>query len=310
MTDATTAPKTQPDFFLVGAAKSGTTSLAKHLDTHPDVFVSKPKEPNFFAFPSNSEPTCIGPASEAFLFEKLLKFSVTSPAEYDQLFAAAMPRQRTGDASVRYLYEPSAATRIAEHAPDSKAIILLRDPVARMHSHYHMNVRNGLEPLPFTEALQAEDDRVEADWGWDWHYRRVGRYAEQIERYFDCFKNRRVLVLFHSDLQTDPLTLWETVCRFLDVDPTPRPDLGHRAFVGATPRSRWLRDLLWQDSPMKRFARALVPRGVRRLVTRRVNDANVGRVPPLDPAFTAELRDGFRDENARLASLLGRQLPW
>ncbi|MEO0531457.1 MAG: sulfotransferase, partial [Planctomycetota bacterium] len=178
------APTVRPDFFLIGAAKSGTTSLANYLDSHPDVYLCKPKEPNFFAFPPNVEPSCQGPAPAEVLFDKLLRYSVTVPAEYDRLFKPATTGQQTGDASVRYLYEPSAAERIANHAPNAKAIAILREPVARMYSHYHMNVRNGFEPLTFEDALQAEDERVTSGWGWDWHYRRVGRYAKQLDRYF------------------------------------------------------------------------------------------------------------------------------
>lgn len=308
LTSLADTPQVRPEFFLVGAAKSGTTSLAAYLDTHPDLFICKPKEPNFFAFPPNRVPTCVGPVPG--LFEKLLKFSVTNPTEYDQLFAAATPDQLRGDASVRYLYEPTTAQRIAEHAPNSKALVLLRDPVARMYSHYHMNVKNGIEPLSFAKALEAEDERVEAGWGWDWHYRRVGQYAEQIERYFSCLGRERVLVLFHADLQREPTSLWETVCQFLAVDTTPQPDFERRSLVGATPRSRWLRDLVWRDNPLKRLAKALLPYGVRKSVAQRVNEANVGRIAPLDPALAADLRTRFDADNARLADLLGRQLPW
>lgn len=299
-----------PDFFLVGAAKSGTTALAKRLDQHPGVYVCKPKEPNFFAFPPDSTPTCVGPVSSDRLHKKLLRYSVTSRSDYEALFAPAEPGQRRGDASVRYLYTADSAERIAAAVPDAKIVAILRDPVARMHSHYHMNVRNGLEPLPFAEALVAETQRIAAGWGWDWHYTAVGRYGEQLRRYAERFDSSRLLVLFHDELESDPDALWRRLCEFLEIDPGFRPDLEQRVFAGRTPRSRWLRRLVWEDNPIKSIARRVVPGALRKRVAERVNKANQTSVTPLSNAARAQLRERFDEDAALLSDLLGRRPPW
>ncbi|MEO0531940.1 MAG: hypothetical protein AAF266_15405 [Planctomycetota bacterium] len=117
-------------------------------------------------------------------------------------------------------------------------------------------------------------------------------------------------MLFHADLQANADALWDTACRFLGINRGYKPDFGKRSLVGATPRSRWLRDLVWQDNPLKRIARSLLPRGVRQAVSARVNQANVGGIPFLDPSIAARLRKEFRDDNARLADLLRGEVPW
>ena len=299
-----------PDFFLVGAAKSGTTALAARLDEHPEVFVCKPKEPNYFAFSPDKKPQCLGPADPVRLYDKLLKHSVTTRSDYVALFAEATTQQRIGDASVRYLYSPDAASRIAADCPAAKIIALLRDPVERMHSHFHMNVQNGLEPLTFHKAVEAEPERTAGGWGWDWHYGAVGRYGEQLARYFEQFGRDQLLVLFHAELRDAPTRLWQRVCSFLEIDASFEPDLTQQAFVGKAPKSRRLMELIWEDNPLKSLARTVVPASLRKSVTSRINAANRAPVPRLAPADAARYRDLFAEDGKRLEALLGRSLPW
>ena len=304
-------PNRRPDFFLAGAAKSGTTSLARYLGEHPGLFLTTPKEPNFFAFPEDARPECLGPIDPERLYEVLLKYSVTSRSEYEALFADAPAQSVRGEASVRYLYEPTTPGRIADYDPEAKLLVLLRDPIERLHSHYHMNLKIGVEPLSLPAALDAEDERVGAGWGWDWHYRRVGRYGEQLERYFQHFSDEQVLVLFHRDLSENPQAVYQEACGFLGVDPSEgAPDFAHRSLVGATPRRRWLQNLMWEDSPVKAFARRLIPAGMRQRVTRRINESNRTRVPPVDDRLREALAPDFAEDREKLENLLGREAPW
>lgn len=300
-----------PQFFLVGAAKSGTTSLARYLSEHPRLFLTTPKEPNFFAFPEGARPECLGPGDPERLYEVLLKYSVTTRSDYAALFADAPTEAIRGEASVRYLYEPTTPGRIAEEAPDAKILILLRDPVERLHSHYHMNLKLGVEPLGLSAALDAEDERVAAGWGWDWHYRRVGQYGEQLERYLQHFSDEQVLVLFQRDLSDNAPAVYERACRFLGVDPSlGEPDFARRSLVGATPRRRWLQNLVWEDNPVKALARRLVPASMRQRVTQQINESNRTRVPPVDDRLREALAPDFAEDRIKLESLLGWETPW
>lgn len=300
----------RPNFFLLGAAKCGTTSVAKYLGQHPEIFVSKPKEPNFFSFEPHSTPVCKGPADEAQLYELLLKYSVTSPDKYQALFAAADHQRAIGEASVRYLYEPHAVHRIAEYAPQAKLIVLLRDPVDRLHSHYHMNVRQHIEPASLRDAVAAEDHRVERGWGWDWHYRRVGLYAQQLQRVLDHFDRRQLLVLFHADLQQSPRQTMQQIFAHLEVSADFVPDFSQRSMVGHTPRWRWLRKVIRDDNTIKSLAKTIVPSGLRKSMVSWSESKNRQTIPAMDTQLQEELRVHFRQDSLQLSEMLGRELPW
>ena len=255
-------------------------------------------------------PSCKGPADEQVLYEILLKYSVTNEEQYRNLFATANGAVAVGEASVRYLYEPTAAQRISESLPDSKIIVLLRNPVDRMHSHYHMNVKWNLEPLPFGDAIAAEDERVEQGWGYDWHYRRVGMYGEQLERYFKLFGKDRVKVLFQQDLARNPECLWGELCEFLGISSNWLPDFGKKANVGKTPRRPLLRQLVWGDSMGKKIAKALVPSPARKAMSDWANATQTGSIPQLTDEEQRECGKLFDTDRAHLEQLLDKRMPW
>ncbi|WP_167854812.1 sulfotransferase family protein [Mangrovimicrobium sediminis] len=300
----------KPNFFLVGAAKSGTTSLASYLDQHPSVFMSQPKEPNFFAFPPDSTPSCNGPLDGDVLFERLLKYSTTSEQAYLALFNAAGTASIVGEASVRYLYQPEVPARLAGFCPDARIVVIIRNPAERMYSHYHMNVMAQLEPLTFEAALAAEDARIAQGWGWDWHYRRVSMYADQLERYFAAFAPEQIAVFDYGDFQADPKLLSGKVLEHLGVNDPFEFDCSSSGMVGAAPRSRWLRNLIWEDSLLKRLGRKAVPGGLRRKVSAYVERKNQSTIPPMSDALREALTAQFEEQRVKLEQMLGRPVCW
>lgn len=300
----------RPNFFLIGAAKCGTTSVASYLDQHPEVYVSKPKEPNFFSFEPNTKPECTGPVNSDLLHQLLLKYSVTNPDAYEQLFSPAGDSRAIGEASVRYLYDQTAITRIADYAPQAKLIVLLRAPVDRLHSHYHMNVRQHIEPETLADAIAAEDDRVAQGWGWDWHYRRVGNYAAQLEHVYSHFDRSQVLVLFHADLQRNPAATMRSIFTHLEVASDFQPNFERRAMVGHTPRWRSLRRMIRDDNVVKHLAKRVVPRPVRKSFAAWTESKNRQAIPKLDDRIRKELESQFLSANSHLADLLELRLPW
>jgi hypothetical protein len=299
-----------PNFFLLGAAKCGTTSVAQYLDQHPEIFVSKPKEPNFFSFEPNCIPSCKGPVDEAQLYELLLKYTVTEPDAYQGLFAAVEKERAIGEASVRYLYESNAVDRIAEYSPQAKLIVLLRDPVDRLHSHYHMNVRQHIEPKTLRDALDAEDQRVEHGWGWDWHYRRVSLYAPQLQRILDRFDPAQLLTLFHTDLQQSPRQTMRQIFEHLEVSADFVPNFSRRSMVGYTPRWRWIRTLIRDDNVIKALAKRTVPNRLRRSFANWSESKNRQTIPAIDAQLRLELRKQFSQDSRQLSEMLGRKMPW
>ncbi len=130
-----------PNFIIVGAMKSGTSTLRDLLTLRDDVFLP-PGEVHFF---SDDEKYARG------------------MDWYASLFATAQTAVAVGEKTPTYSYLPECAVRIHQHLPDVKLVWLFRDPVARTYSHYWHSVKNGSERLSFHAAIETESDRVRKD---------------------------------------------------------------------------------------------------------------------------------------------------
>jgi hypothetical protein len=283
-----------PDLFLVGAAKAGTTSLYSELARHPAIYMSPMKEPHFF---SRIQPA----ASKEAFFPHL-----RDEEEYLALFRGATNESILGEASTSYLWDTHAAERIKRAVPEARILIMLRDPVDRAYSQYWNDVREGLETLPFLDALRREQRSGPGGWGVSSLYIDCGLYSEQVARYLDRF-GPRVRVLFFEDYVGDPASGIADVLSFLGLRPPDAgPEAGRRNPT-ALPRNR-LGAALLGSGRVRRIARATVPRSVRsRLRGALLKEASP---PPMDPAARALLTEVYGPESARLAELLGRPLPW
>ena len=143
------------------------------------------------------------------------------------------PRAITGEASPYYLFHPLAAQRAAQVSPQSRLIVLLRDPVARAWSHYRHEVAAGRESLSFEAAIAAEPERLRgADEAVrsngseelrrrhrNCSYVSRGRYAEQLAPWLRVFPREQLLILRAEDLFADPAATWSQVLSFLDLPP-------------------------------------------------------------------------------------------
>jgi len=297
----------QPNFFIVGAPKCGTSSLYSHLGQHPDVFMSEVKEPNFFAVD--------------------LSFPVIRDRDgYLQLFAAARDEKRIGEASTWHLFSPEAPTKIKEFCPDAKIIIMLRNPVDMIYSLHAQSVFSGHEDvLDFAAALEAEADRKRglrlpkfAIGVKGRFYRDVGLYSAQVQRYFDAFGRANVKVIIFDDFKRDTAGIYRETCEFLGIDPNFQP-VFEIVQAHASRRSIILRNFIWLlwSPPVQRLRKAVLPPSVQRLGKRLAQsldrfNSKQERRPPLDPALRQQLQEEFAPDVERLSQLLGRDLtsPW
>jgi len=211
---------TLPNFFIIGAAKAGTTSLYRYLEQHPQIYMSPIKEPNFFAL--EGQPLDFrGPGDRLYIEQ----FSVTERGCYEALFEAAGPEPALGEASALYLYSPQAPARICRDVPEAKIVAILRHPVDRAYSAFLHLLRDAREPLlSFEAALEAEEGRVRGGWEHIWHLRRMGFYGEQLGRYYRCFGRERVRVYLYEALQEEPEGVIADIFNFLGVDAGFQPD--------------------------------------------------------------------------------------
>lgn len=248
-----------PNLFLVGAMRSGTTALHEVLGSHPDVFMSQVKEPAFFADPAELALDSRVAAAAGYAGDR---------AAYLGLFAGAGNAMYAGESSTHYTKRPrinGAAGRIAETAPNSRILYLVRDPVRRTLSHYRYHVRAKYERLPCLQALRTEPV-----------YCATSDYAMQIEPFFEAFGRDAVHIVVLEELTRDPTGELQRIYDWLGIPATGgRTELPQRNEVtGDIARARGPAALhsIGRSSSYQRIARALVPQRVRRRVRSLLNE--------------------------------------
>lgn len=298
---------TLPTFVVAGAAKSGTTALLHYLRQHPDVYLPLHEEPSFFAF-EGQPPSYTGPDGKP---PAINGHAVTSLAAFSALYADAPADAARGDVSPAYLYVREAPASIARHIQDAKVVCILRHPVERAWSAFMHAMREGREPLgDFEAALEAEPGRIAAHCGLLWRYADLGRYSEQLRRYYAVFDRRQLKVMLYDDLRDDPVAACQELQRFIGVDPTFAPDVSIVHNASGIPRSRALHRILKRQGDLAQRLKRAVPSGAREQLARwqvRLTSGNLRR-ETLDPALRARLLPRFRADIEELSQLIDRDL--
>lgn len=264
-----------PNFFLIGAAKSGTTTLYRALGEHEDVFMPEVKEPHVYAYLAD-------PSTAAHAYAD----AAAARRRYADLYAGVDGERAVGDASTTNLVVPGASAAIAADVPDARVVAILLQPVDRAFSHHsHFVAARGDDITDFATAVREEEPRREAGFPFTYQYLGWSRYSRQLQPFFERFGRDRLLVHLYDDLCTDAEAVVRSTFRFLEVaDDRPLRPVGRFNRVEDRSPGRW---------------------GARRLFRR----AGGGVVrPTLDPQLRAELTAGFHDEIVELEELLGRDL--
>lgn len=296
-----------PNLLIVGAAKSGTTTLHYALAQHPDVFMSPKKEPGFFTWPG--EPLQF--INNGRLITRP-RFLVNDQQQYLQLFSEGCHRTYRGESSTTYLffYEKTIANiRRLHPEPDNvRIIIVLRHPAERAFSQYMHKVRDGAEPLTFEQALEQEAWRRQHNWHFDYRYRERGYYYNQVKAYCDSF--RHVHILLYDDLRQDTDAALHRVQQFLGLTPV-KLDAGTELNVSGRPRIMAVNRFLKRKNKIKEWFGMLLPAGLRRRLRLRVQSLvyrhNLER-QAINPETRRQLVEAYAEDIGRLQQLLGRDL--
>lgn len=294
-----------PNFIIIGAAKSGTTTLYRLLEQHPQVYMNPVKEPHFFSSGCtgggesrpDGKPTWRG------------RMPVRDLDSYYALFSGAAGEQAIGEASTSYLPSEEAPLRIAQLVPDAKLLAILRNPVDRAYSQHMHHVRDGREPLDtFEEALDAEASRMKEGWGVFWCHKRSGLYAEQLQRYYDHFDKDQIQVYLFEDLKEHPIKTVQCIFSFLEIDSSFEPGSSVQYSTTGRPRSRALHTLLG-GGPANRGASLVgrfLPERLKHAIIR-VRNRNLSK-PELATETRRQLQDFFRTDILKLQDLIDRDL--
>ena len=288
-----------PNLLIVGAAKCGTTSLHNYLKQHPDIFMSKQKEPHFLI---NSD---IG--------EDRIHKAITVLEDYEDMFKTDSIYKYKGESSVMYLAFPEFSIKnIKKYLdPNVKIIIMLRNPVERAFAGYLHNLRyNPSENLSFEEALEKSEARYykERDITPDTRYLHVGNYYSQVESFISMF-NDNVLVIMYEDYVNDIDLCLANVFDFLDIDKI-SVDTSRRHMVGGWVfKRKFLRNLLIPRNNFKSLIKNLLPnKKIRMAIKQKIMNMSTVENPSISEDMHKKLTEYYRKDIDNLSKLLNKEL--
>ncbi|MGC1375507.1 MAG: sulfotransferase [Anaerolineales bacterium] len=266
-----------PNFIIVGAMKSGTSSLSQELQMHPNIFMPK-RELHFF--------------NDDAAYQKGLGY-------YSSLFNGWGGQKAIGEKTPTYSYAPQVAERIARFDPKIKLVWIFREPVSRAYSHYCFFVSMGKENLSFEKAL--ERDTLGRCKDFTMRYKDRSVYISQIKNYLNFFPMDQMLFLKLDDLHTNRVDTLAHVCGFLGVDASFNfPQLPQKENTTKMPKSILLQYLAYQlfhkkGARILRFVKA-------------INRKSIPGYPELSEKTRAELCLFYQPCNKLLAELTGLDL--
>jgi len=291
---------TKPNLFIIGAPKCGTTSLHAILAQHPQVFMTRLKEPRFFSMDSR--------------WEKGIKWYLNKYFQY----AHAYPIRGESTPSNLFWYEKTIPRIKQLLGQDSaKFIILLRNPIERAYSHYWYNVQTKVahtEPLDFEGALEAESSRTQIteylrDGVLSYFYVKTGQYADQVSAFQKAFGANNVQVLLFEDLFSERYDhLINQVEAFLGISRTPLPIIKDNASHRFKNRS--IQMIIRFIKPVREVMNPYLPKSMLKLLRGKLIEGNKEsfKYPPMKAETRQKLAAKFKQSNLDLQNLIGRDL--
>lgn len=292
--------KNLPNFLIVGASKSGTSSLYHYLQQHPDIFLSeKQKEGRYFSQMSG----CFhGPGDDR------VERTITHTLEdYKELFSSHNNEKAVGDISPEYLYfhEQSIPLIKKDLGQDTRIIIILRSPIERAFSGYFHFKRDKRETFSFAEGMKLEGERLKMNWIWAWQYKNSGLYYEQVKAYLNGFKHVKVIV--YEDFKYEGNKVLKEICRFLEVDSAFQFDTAYKYNVSGDPKNELLFKLENSRSLIN-FIKKLVPKSMVKKLRNKMTGEKQMLKPEMDEVTRHELISFFREDVSKLQELIGQDL--
>jgi len=287
-----------PNLLIVGAAKSGTTSLHNYLNQHPDVFMCSPKEPHFLI---NKE---IG--------EERIPKGVLNLEDYKSLFEGKSEKRYRGESSVMYLSFPEITIKNIKKylSEEVKIIIMLRNPVERAYSGYqHVKRYNMMENLSFKDALELTENRYQETLNMTpaSRYLLLGNYYNQVKSYQQQFDD--VHVVIYDDYKANLNEELNKVFDFLTIRRI-TVNTEQRHMVGGWEwKNESMKKIMMQKNPIKTMLKYIIPfKGLRKFIRLKLQQENTKLVKNIKPETEKWLKMYYKEDVAQLSELLNRDL--
>jgi len=294
----------RPNSFIVGAPKCGTTALCNYLQNHPEVYMSRSKEPHYFA--GDEMPL------------KARKF--TQVEQYANLFDNVQEHHKVrAEGSVWYLYSQTAIQNISQFDPNAKIIVMLRRPDEMVYSMHTQALNSFTEDIQSFEtawetALQGNNRKSWpplCDYRPKLDYHRIALYSEQLDRLYKYFPENQVHVIFYDDFKNQPETCFRQVLDFLEIGEFSIDfnKINESQVIVNRTLGRYLTKppafIMSTSRLIKKVMR------VEKLGWRdRLRNANsrVQKRAPLDPRLKTEIINNYREDIRKLGEMCNRDL--
>lgn len=247
------------DFLIVGTPKAGTTALQFYLNQHAEIFMPDVKEVHYFGDEFRKSEVAE---------RKTYKYDY-SLREYESLFNQAAKSQVKGEASVFYLYSPSALRDIKKYNPRMKIIVCLRNPVDFLTAYHQDLIYVGNEEeSDFWTALSLEEKRRKGEYiprnctlRMALYYSEMIKYKKYVEAYISEFGQENVFPVIFEEFIANPEQNFKQILKFLAVE---NIDINGFDFKKVNPRRNirlsWLdRILKHPKEKYRRIAKVLLP---------------------------------------------------
>ena len=296
--------RTLPNFVILGAPKCGTTQLHSLLGRHPQIAMSRIKEPGFFATDR----------SKARLVHDI--------STYRALYAHQIDGQIAGEASTLYYHSDTAVTEILKHNPTTRFVIILRNPVDMAISLYRQQRLSLHEPCDtFESAWQDSPNRWASGRAPQMHanpiavcYDRACKIGHWTQKHLELVPKTQMHVMLLDDFEADFQSTYATLLDFLDVPMDQQVSFGaaDAGFVRKRPR---LTRFLLSPPGILGDIKSIIKRrfGIQNsALMRKIDCALRYKVPQklqMEPEFRAKLTDSFEIEIRQIEKIIGRDLP-
>lgn len=297
-----------PNFMVIGAGKSGTTTLYEYLNEHSEVFMSPIKETNYFSLIDTQQVPREKDPDQVHNFYR----SVWSWDHYVSLFPDNTDAKAIGEVSPKYLYTPRAAMRIKETIPDVKLIVILRNPVERLYSRFMHLARENRQP---SDSIEDALDRDSIWW------RRPdlvseGFYYRHLMHYLKIFDRSQIKIYLFEDLKKDPKNLIKDIYEFIGVNTDFVPDFSVRYNPSGMIKSKKIDLLIGQNSIPKRIIKSLMPpifsvlkksKTINKRLTQ-LRQSNLHKPPLVKSLRQTLMKDIYQDDVIKLQTIIHRDL--
>lgn len=303
--------KKKLDFIVIGAAKSGTTTLFELAKGHPELFIPRDKELPYF--------------SDKSLYKKGMEWYLDTyfpgHSTVKKLWGTVTPQYMLGEG---HISPEKIAAGIKKESPEAKIVAILRNPIERAYSHYHMLVQRG----HFQKSFQETTDKLLKNKSLDDF--RSGKndiddtntfllgseYGRLLSYYYDNFPKKQILILFMDDLKNNPEDVLKTFFNFLGVDEDYRPDTLGKEFRkgGSKAKLKVLTPgFLYKIPLVEKIWKDYTPYVIRKRIEYSINLWNIkpekDAFGPNDPAYK-KLEDFYSFDIKKLEKLIGQKVSW